>query len=278
MGVRAYTRRLRERDAMRLEIVRELETALDQGGLSLVFQPQFELATGRHVGFEALTRWPSRTRGNVPPSVFIPIAEQTGLLAPLTRWLLDEVEQLTDRWRADALDPVRISINVSGAGLVRDDVLADLAGAAGRHALAGGRLGIEITEDAMFGRNADVVLERLHLLRARGMPIAIDDFGTGYASLSHLGRIPFDRLKIAGGFINQLATSANAAAVVRTIIELAQRMGGRAVATCVESDEQMRFLRRHRCDEGQGFHFAAPLCARQTEIYLMHVRGLPAVR
>ena len=278
MGVRAYTRRLRERDEMRQEIVRELETALEQDGLSLVFQPQIELATGRHVGFEALTRWPSRSRGDVPPSVFIPIAEHAGLLPPLTRWLVCEIERLAEGWRARDLEPVSISINVSGGGLVRDDVLADLADAASRGALADGRLGIEITEDAMFGRNAEAVLERLRLLRERGMPIAIDDFGTGYASLSHLGRIPFDRLKIAGGFINQLGTNANAAAVVRTIVELAQRMGGRAVATCVESEEQLRFLRRHRCDEAQGYRFCGPLAADATESYLTRERELRAVR
>jgi len=278
MGVRAYTRRLRERDEMRQEIVRELESALERDGLSVVFQPQIELATGRHIGFEALTRWPSGTRGDVPPSLFIPIAEHAGLLPPLTRWLLGEIERLTERWRARDLEPVQISINVAGGGLVRDDVLADLAGAAGRGALADGRLGIEITEDAMFGRNADAVLERLRLLRERGMAIAIDDFGTGYASLSHLGRIPFDRLKIAGGFIGQLETDAKAAAVVRTIIELAQRMGGRAVATCVESEAQLRFLRGHRCDEAQGYRFSPPLCARRTESYLLRERDLRAVR
>jgi EAL domain-containing protein (putative c-di-GMP-specific phosphodiesterase class I) len=199
-------------------------------------------------------------------------------LPPLTRWLVCEIERLAEGWRARDLEPVAISINVSGGGLVRDDVLADLADAASRGALADGRLGIEITEDAMFGRNAEAVLERLRLLRERGMPIAIDDFGTGYASLSHLGRIPFDRLKIAGGFINQLGTNANAAAVVRTIVELAQRMGGRAVATCVESEEQLRFLRRHRCDEAQGYRFCGPLAADATESYLMRERELRAVR
>ena len=278
MGVRAYTTQLRERDEMRQEIVRELETALDHDGLTLVFQPQIELASGRHVGFEALTRWPSRTRGDVPPSVFIPIAEQAGLLPPLTRWLLSEIERLTLAWRGAGLEPVRIGINVSGAALVRDDVVDAILAAAGGEGLAAGRLGIEITEDAMFGRNAEAVLERLRLLRARGTAIAIDDFGTGYASLSHLGRIPFDRLKIAGGFIDQLDRNANAAAVVRTIIELAQRLGGRTVATCVESDEQMRFLRRHRCDEAQGYGVERPLCAREAERYLIRERGLRAVR
>lgn len=277
MGVRPYTRRLREREEKRQLIVRELEAALEQGGLSVVFQPQIDLATGRRVGFEALARWPSRTRGDVPASVFIPIAEHAGLLPPLTRWLLGEIERLTERWRARGLEPLRIGVNVSGGGLIRDDVVADLAGAAGRDALGRGRLGLEITEDAMFGRNADAVLERLRLLRARGMAIAIDDFGTGYASLSHLGRIPFDRLKIAGGFVSRLETDPNAAVVVRTIIELAQRMGGRAVATCVESEEQLRFLRRHHCDEAQGFYFSPPLCARQTESYLLRERDLRAV-
>ena len=278
MGVRAYTTRLRERDEMRQEIVRELETALDHDGLTLVFQPQIDLASGRHVGFEALTRWPSRTRGDVPPSVFIPIAEQAGLLPPLTRWLLGEIERLTVEWRGAGLEPVRIDINVSGAALVRDDVVDAVLAAACGEGLADGRLGIEITEDAMFGRNAEAVLERLRLLRARGTAIAIDDFGTGYASLSHLGRIPFDRLKIAGGFIDQLDRNANAAAVVRTIIELAQRLGGRTVATCVESDEQLRFLRRHRCDEAQGYGVERPLCAHEAERYLMRERGLRAVR
>jgi diguanylate cyclase (GGDEF)-like protein len=278
MGVRAYTTRLRERDEIRQKIVRELETALERDDLSVVFQPQIELASGRHVGFEALTRWPSRTRGEVPPSVFIPVAERAGLMPPLTRWLVCEVERLAEAWQARDLEPVAISINVSGGNLVRDDVMADLAAAAGRGALAGGRLGIEITEDATFGRNADAVLERLRLLRERGMAIAIDDFGTGYASLSHLGRIPFDRLKIAGGFIHQLDTNAHAAAVVRAIIELAQRMGGRAVATCVESEEQLRFLRRHRCDEAQGYRFAPPLGMGETESYLTRQRDLRAVR
>ncbi len=278
MGVRAYTNRLRERDEMRHAIVHELEAALENGGLSLVFQPQVALASGAHVGFEVLTRWPSRTRGHVPPDMFIPIAESTGLLVPLTRWLMGEIARLTAAWRRAGLEPVTVSINVSGGALVRDDLLADLARAAAGDEPGDGRLGIEITEDAMFGRNAEAVLERLRLLHDRGMPIAIDDFGTGYASLSHLGRIPFDRLKIAGGFIHQLETNANAAAVVRTIVELAQRMGGRAVATCVETDAQRRFLERHGCDEAQGFGVCAPLSPSAAATYLERVSRPQAAR
>jgi diguanylate cyclase (GGDEF)-like protein len=273
MGVRAYTRRLRERDERRQAIVHDLETALDEGELSVVFQPQIDLATGAHVGFEALTRWPSRSRGEVPPNVFIPVAESAGLLPPLTRWLVGEIERVVAAWRRAGLEPVSVSLNVAGGALVRDDMLADLARAAAGPALGGGRLGIEFTEDVVFGRNADAVLDRLRLLQDRGVLIAIDDFGTGYASLGHIGRVPFDRLKIAAGFVHQLGVDAHAAAVVRTIVELAQRMGGRAVATAVETDAQLRFLRAHGCDEAQGYAIALPLGAKAATTYLHRHRG-----
>ena len=264
MAVRAYTTRLRERDELRHAIVADLERALVDNALSLAFQPQIELATGRLFGFEALTRWPSEHRPPCPPEVFIPIAERAGLLAPLTRWVIDECERLFGEWRGAGLDPGLVGINLTGHGLVREDLFADFV----RLGTGVGRLGIEISEDAMFGRHAEAVREQLAALYDQGVDIAIDDFGTGYASLSHLDRMPFHRLKVAGSFMEQLAVRPNAATVVRTVIELAQRFGGRCVATRVETAEQLAFLRRHHCDIAQGYHFARPLTPSETRAYL----------
>ncbi len=268
MAVRSYNAKLRDRDARRQQIVRELEHALARDGLTLVFQPQVELATGRVVGLEALTRWPSQRRGDVPPELFIPLAEGAGLLTPLTHWLLDETERCVMGWTAARVPPVRVSVNLSANGLVREDVFGALVDLNARLRRNRSRIGIEISEDAMFGRNADAVLAHLRQLHDEGVAIAIDGFGTGYASLSHLGRIPFDRLKIAGAFVHRLDDDAHAKAVVQTIIELARRMGRAAVATSVERRTQLDFLRRHACDEAQGYLFARPMPAPQTAAFL----------
>ncbi len=270
--VRRYTRALRERDEMRHEIAYELEAAIANGALGLALQPQLELATGRIMGFEALARWHSGTRGRIAPDVFIPMAESAGLLTPLTHWLLKEVEQRLLRWRLAHLPPVQISVNIAATGLVRDDLVEALC-RVGRHRDPQlGRIGIEIAEDAMFGRNAEAVLESLNTLHEHGVGIAIDDFGTGYASLSHLAQIPFGHLKIPGSFIRQLEHGANSAAVVGTVIELAQRFGGRSIATCVETTAQLDLLSAGGCDVVQGFVVAPPLTCRAAEQFLQRTQ------
>ncbi len=260
MTIRPYTTRLRERDSLRQQIAYELEAALAEDRLELALQPQVETASGRLAGFEALARWHSDARGYVSPDVFIPVAESTGLLAPLTSRILAQTAQLLETF--SAIEPVRISVNVTALSLGRDDILDDLVTLARGNGPA--RLGIEIAEDAMFGRNADLVLAELSTLRNAGVAIAIDDFGTGYASLSHLAEIPFDHLKIAGDFVGQIESNPNAAALVRTIIELAQRLGGAAIANRVETERQLTFLHRHGCDIAQGFLLGPPLDVAQA--------------
>lgn len=260
--VRSYSLQLRERDTMRHEIAHELEAAIGENALSIALQPRVEVESGRISGFEALTRWHSRTRGEVPPKLFIPMAESAGLLTPLTCWMLDEVERVLSTWERAGLGTVPVSVNISGAWLLGDDALDALT------RFGPGRIGVEINENMLFGRNAEATLASIERLHERGVSIAIDDFGTGSTSLGRLARIPFDYLKISGSFVRQVDERPTAAAVVRTVIELAQRLGGRAVATNVETHAQFDFLSDHGCDEVQGFIVAPPLSSDVAARYL----------
>jgi diguanylate cyclase (GGDEF)-like protein len=223
----------------------------------LVYQPVVELATGRVVAAEALLRWRHAQRGLVPPAVFIPVAEETGLIGSLGRWVLEAACRQAAAWGDRG--PV-VSVNLSGRQLDDPALVAGVEGALAAAGLAPRRLTLEITESVVM-RRTDATLERLRALKALGVRLAIDDFGTGYSSLSYLQRFPVDVLKIDKSFVDGVASEAHDAALARTIVALGTTLGLRTVAEGIETEDQQAALLALGCTYGQGYFFARPLPA-----------------
>jgi EAL domain-containing protein (putative c-di-GMP-specific phosphodiesterase class I) len=244
----------------RLDLETDLRGAIESDQIDVAYQPLVQVATGRIVGFEALARWHDGELGTVSPADFVPVAEQTGLIAPLGRFVLEEVCRQAKRADAAlARAGARISFNVSarefGPRLARD-----IAATLEAHGVRPERLQLEITESAIM-RDEQAVVRALEELRALGLSIALDDFGTGYSSLAYLRRLPVDTLKIDGSFIRSIAQDAEAAALTRSIVAMGQALGLRVVAEGVEHEAQRALLARWGCHEIQGFLVGAPLPA-----------------
>ncbi len=247
-----------EATADKLEFEHDLRHALANGEMLLHYQPQVSCITGEVIGMEALIRWKSERRGTISPAQFIPLAEATGLIVPMGEWTIrtacHEGKELQDRMGRE----LTVAVNLSPRQF-RQKSLARLVEMALRDSkLAAHSLEIEITEHTLMSNSA-ATLETLSQLRKLGVKIAIDDFGTGFSSLSYLLQYEVDRLKIDQSFVNRSADDPTAAAIVRAIISMAHGLNLKVVAEGVETNEQLNFLLRRRCDEAQGFYFAKPV-------------------
>jgi diguanylate cyclase (GGDEF)-like protein/PAS domain S-box-containing protein len=245
----AMDARLQERRSMEVE----LAGALERRELQVFYQPLVTLSTGEIAAFEALARWPHPERGDVPPSMFIPIAEETNLICRLGAFVLDRACIDAAAWP----DSVKIAVNLSPRQFRDGGLLATVQAALQKSGLAAGRLELEITE-AMLLERTDLVQSTLHALRALGVRISMDDFGTGYSSLSYLRSFPFDKIKIDRSFVQEMATSADAAAIVRAIVTLGASLGIQVTAEGIETAEAAELLAEQGCTEGQGFFFSRP--------------------
>ena len=243
----------------RMSVEADLRLALERGELRLDYQPIVELASGAVTGVEALVRWAHPERGLLPPAAFIGMAEETGLIIPLGRWVLTEACRQFGRWHEElgARAPRTITVNVSGRQLHDADLASDVLRALREGKLAPDSLVLEITESLM--QNDDDTRARLHELKALGVRLAIDDFGTGYSSLAYLQRFPVDILKIDKTFVDGITRGGADATLARTIIALGDTLALRTVAEGVQHDEQCTLLRQLGCELGQGYLFAKPL-------------------
>jgi len=250
---------MRRRAVERLELESGLRDALARGQLSVVYQPEVSLESGRIVAVEALLRWEHPAHGPISPARFIPIAEQSGLIVPIGAWVLREACRQAARWNAQqGGDGVVVAVNLSPRQLGATDLAATVRGALDGASLPPDRLCLEITESAVMA-DPDAAIESLHMLKGLGVKLAIDDFGVGYSSLSHLRELlPVDVLKIDRSFVDGLVLRGEDRAIVTAIVELARSLGVDAVAEGVESGEQAAVLRQIRCHVAQGFHFARP--------------------
>jgi EAL domain-containing protein (putative c-di-GMP-specific phosphodiesterase class I)/GGDEF domain-containing protein len=249
-GDRAHARSFR--------LISDMCDALEEAGqFSLVYQPVVEFASGRCVGAEALLRWHHKTLGDIGPGEFIPLAEGTTLIRPLTGWVLDTALGQLAKWGSAGRHP-RISINISVRNLDESDFAAILADRLARHGVAANSVQIEFTESVLVGHSPRA-LEQVQALKAMGVCIAIDDFGTGYSGLSYLQQLPASVLKIDQSFVKSLATSEHDRKLVRAIISMAHDLGYRVVAEGVENHEAYDMLASWQCDEAQGYLIAHPL-------------------
>jgi diguanylate cyclase (GGDEF)-like protein/PAS domain S-box-containing protein len=247
----------------RAELQADLGPALERGEFWVAYQPIVALDTGRVQGLEALARWTHPTRGALSPAAFIPVAEASGQIVPLGRWVLAEA----CRTVATMPGAPYITVNLSARQLADPALVGDVEAVLHASGLAPGRLVLEITETVLMADMAGT-LERLHLLKALGVRLAIDDFGTGYSSLRYLQRFPVDVLKIDKSFVDRVDGDAHDAALVRTIVALGEMLGLTTVAEGIERAAQREHLGALGCRLGQGYHFARPLDAAAATAFL----------
>ena len=257
----------------RLDLERELRRAIEREAFVLHYQPQLDIASNRVVGAEALVRWNHDSHGVVSPAQFIPLAEETGLIVPLSEWILAEACRQGSAWRAAGLGRLRIAVNMSGfsfksGGPKQRNIAHTIEGILARTGHAADDLEIELTE-SMLMHDVTETLQLLADVSALGVHLAIDDFGIGYSSLNYLKRFPIDVLKIDQSFVGDLAHDPNDAAIVSAIIGLAHTLDLCVVAEGVETATQLQFLRDRRCDLYQGYLAARPLAA---DVFAAHLR------
>ena len=242
----------------RLTLENSLRLALDKRELSLVYQPQMDIATGKITGLEVLLRWQHPKLGLVPPDKFIRIAENSGLIMPIGEWVLRTACSQSRKWQDEGLRAVPVAINVSAVQF-RQAGFCELIGRVLRETgLAPQYLELELTESLLLS-NADTMFSVLQDLRTMGLKLAIDDFGTGYSSLSYLRQFPVSKLKIDRSFIRDVVVNPDDAAITNAIISMARSLSLKVIAEGVENEAQMSFLRAHQCDEIQGYYFSKPL-------------------
>ena len=262
-----YSPECEPHDPARLALLGELRRALEGNELRLHYQPKVDLKTRTIVGAEALLRWPHAKRGFVSPADFVPLAEQTGLIRPLTRWVLDRATGESCAW-ARAGRRLPVAINVSARSLQDERIVDDVEEALLTHDVRGDRLQIEVTESAVM-RDAGRAAEVLASLTGRGVAVSIDDFGTGYSSLGLLRRLPVSELKIDKSFVIGMAgDGAEDTAIVRSTADLAHNLGLTVVAEGVEDQWTLDLLSSFGCDQAQGYHIARPMPSTEFVAWL----------
>jgi len=258
MNVRAVERQL---------IEEHLRRALERQEFALHYQPKIILKTGAISGVEALLRWTHPTRGYVPPGQFIPVAEDCGLILPIGAWVLKEACAQARAWADAGLPALTMAVNVSPVQFKSNGFLNNLAAILIETGLDPRSLELEVTEGALM-KNPELAADTLSTLRGMGVQVAIDDFGTGYSSLSYLRRFPLDALKIDQSFIRQITTIPDETVIVSAIISMGQSLNLRIIAEGVETEDQLDFLKAHKCDEAQGFYFSRPVPPPQIASFL----------
>ncbi|MDB5755423.1 MAG: diguanylate cyclase [Massilia sp.] len=269
-----YTPAMNEEALERVRIEGALRNALERNEFVLHYQPQVDLASGEIVGMEALIRWQHPEMGMVAPSRFIGVAEETGLIVQIGAWVMRAACLQNQAWQQAGLGKLRVAVNLSARQFGAPNLIKEIRDVLVETGLAPACLEIELTE-SLFMSDVTLAVELLHSMKALGVNLSIDDFGTGYSSLSYLSRFPIDVLKIDRSFVAEITRDSNDAAIVASIIALAHNLKLAVIAEGVETEEQLDYLRRHGCDEMQGYYFSRPLPAAEFEQLLRQRRTLP---
>jgi predicted signal transduction protein with EAL and GGDEF domain len=245
-------------------LMTDLQHCIGRDELVLDYQPQIDLATGRTLGVEALVRWAHPSRGRLAPDLFMPLVERSGLIAPLTKWVLDEALHQLRQWRDCAID-LTMSVNLSARSLEGFDIVDTVTELTESWDVPPDKLTLEITEGALINASAPAVLERLQHMGER---LSIDDFGTGYSSLAYLQRLPVHEIKIDKSFVIDLESGAESAKIVRSTIELGHDLGLKVCAEGVEDASAQEMLIDYGCDVAQGYFISRPLAADSLVAWL----------
>jgi len=261
-----FDARLRENAMARLEMETDLRGAVEGGQFIVQYQPEVSLRDEPVLEFEALIRWRHPVRGLIPPLRFIPLAEETGLIVPIGKWVLREACRQTAEWqrRYPHAAPVKVSVNLSARQFREPDLIDQVAGALLESGLERGSLDLEITESTIM-ENPETALSTFAKLKEMGVGLSMDDFGTGYSSLNCLHQFPFDTLKIDRTFVEHMQADSESAEIVGAVINLGNRLGMRVIAEGIETGDQLARLRALGCGYGQGYYFAKPMDAERAE-------------
>jgi len=261
-GFRFFTKETRTQSIERLTLETALRRALDRSQFALHYQPKVDIATGQITGVEALLRWTHPELGVLPPMQFIPLAEETGLIVPIGRWVLKEACAQNMAWQRRGLRPISMAVNLSPRQFVDAHLLQDIDEALAASGMSPVLLQLEVTE-SMVMRNVSRAVKVLDAIQSRGIRLAIDDFGTGYSSMSLMKQFPIDTIKIDRSFVRDLPKDSEDQAIAQAIISMGKALGMTVIAEGVETTEQETFLRDHACDEMQGYLFSKPVPPQQ---------------
>jgi diguanylate cyclase (GGDEF)-like protein len=256
-----------------LTLETNLRYAVERQELQLYYQPIVGLKQGKIVGAEALVRWHHPQQGMIPPVKFIPLAEQTGLIAPIGEWVLQTACNQTKSWQAEGLPPVRVAVNLSFRQFNQVDLSDRLVRILDESGLDPSYLELELTESILV-QNVDLTISKLNELKAMGVKISLDDFGTGYSSLSYLQQFPFDLLKIDRCFVQDINTNPTNAALTNAIIQMAHSLNLKVIAEGVETREELAILYENECDNIQGYLFSRPVNAEDFKRMLQEGKHL----
>jgi len=271
-----YSETMRTRSLHRLDLENEISAAIEQGQFELHYQPKVDIDSWSVVGVEALLRWTHPERGNISPGMFIPIAEETGLIVPIDRWVIRESCRQIRRW-SESLDTVpSVSVNLSAQHFHSESMATDVLTIIREEGIAASQLELEITESVLL-HDIDRTVGTLHQLKKSGIRVSVDDFGTGYSSLSYLKRLPIDTLKIDRSFVKNLHHDEDDAAICAAILAMARRLNLSVVAEGVELQEQLDFLRRNGCDLIQGYLFSPAVPPDEINALLPRLRAKGAL-
>jgi EAL domain-containing protein (putative c-di-GMP-specific phosphodiesterase class I) len=244
-----------------------LRKVLEQEKLEIYYQPKLDLITNRITGMEALARWNDAELGAVSPTEFIPVAEETGMIIPIGKWVLEEACKQNLEWHKLGYGSLHVCVNISSRQFLQDDFVLMIELVLARSGLAPEYLNLEITEGIALNNMEDAI-EKLEKLKDLGITISLDDFGTGYSSLSYIKSLPIDFLKIDRAFIKGITENSQDGAIIDSIITLAHEFDFRVVAEGVEDEQQLQLLTTKKCDEIQGFYFAQPMVPDQFKLFL----------
>ncbi|MDG0795109.1 GGDEF domain-containing phosphodiesterase [Cohnella ginsengisoli] len=256
-------------NASKLNIENDLRKALDKGEFIIHYQPKVDLCSGEITGLEALVRWQHPERGLVPPLEFIPVAEETGLIVPLGKWVLEEACRQMKQWHERGYAKLGIAVNFSSRQFRDKNMVSHVARTLQLSGLDPECLEIELTESIMQNVKESLVI--LSELKQLGVHISIDDFGTGYSSLSYLKHLPIDTLKVDKSFVDDIALSPKDEAIIRTIVDMGNHLQLNIVAEGVENKQQAQALMACRCKIGQGYYFSKPLPHNEVELLFRNV-------
>jgi len=257
-----YSKDIQSKSLERLSIETNLRFALERNELSLHYQAQVDFKTNVIKGVEALLRWQNPYLGSVTPTQFIPVAEESGLIIPIGRWVLKTACAQNVAWQKQGLPAVCMSINLSRRQLMDENLIDDIRTALNDSGMAPNLLELDITEGTVMHNPAHII-SILAKIKSMGVRLAIDDFGTGYSSLAKIQHFPIDTLKIDRSFVRNIPKDAEDRAITEAIIAMGKTLGLNVVAEGVETEEQMNFLKEHSCDEMQGFYFSKPVVPEQ---------------
>jgi|APLak6261680187_1056133.scaffolds.fasta_scaffold00947_1 diguanylate cyclase (GGDEF)-like protein/PAS domain S-box-containing protein len=268
-----YTPEMNVRTLQRLELETALRHALERNELVLFYQPKVELQRGQMVGAEALIRWRHPRLGMVSPADFIPLAEETGLIVPIGKWVIETACNQIKAWQNEGLPDISVAVNLSACQFEQEDLPRVVAQALHLSKVQAHCLELELTESAVM-QNPERTVATLRELKSIGVRLSLDDFGTGYSSLNYLKRFPIDTLKIDQSFVRDITIDADGAAIAVAVVSLAHSLRLSVVAEGVETEAQLNYLRRHSCDEMQGYYFSRPLPADEFAALLRERRSL----